>query len=583
MGRGYTSDMGRAMRGAFCLSLVILAIQVSTETHAQSKMPCMVSGRACQLPGTQGLGNNMVSMPLGTFNSQFTGTSRPSLGAGLGVSPKDGSLLYSGGDVKLVEGTGFTTTFNKSGNRFISEFAENGDLREIEISNGTLKVISPDGFSTTYGQPFQGRYFPTLITDPDGHRLFSATWKNGLPLTQVDQVGGTTTFTSDSFGRVRSIKTPEGLVYSFTYNRLGRLQKAQVGDVTTEYSYDAAGNLTEIKPSTGPSTLFAYGKDNVLVGTGDGNTTTTISYSTTSTTAESTSGSFTQFSTTTFGKFGRMYLPVKQEGADGFAKSGGSVLATIERDGFGNVIKSTDASGRSTSYQLVKGLPTKVTSPDNVVVTFTRNPNDKYRVTSQSTFGANGAPLSTTDYAWDSGKLKSVTSKDSQGRVVGVQTIARSGSSTTTTAKFTEYYTWDPTGPKGRLIGIESISGKQSITFNGLGVPTQFDTNGVTTTVTRDVSPDGRVKVTTNRGGLVALAESNFLGTEVSSSLGDSQGRFIAQNNLRSSGTALKSNAAESWSVMSGKGLRRGKTTSAFTVSSPGTNKTTRSSQRSGW
>jgi hypothetical protein len=109
----------------------------------------------------------MVSMPLGTFNSQFTGTSRPSLGAGLGVSPKDGSLLYSGGDVKLVEGTGFTTTFNKSGNRFISEFAENGDLREIEISNGTLKVISPDGFSTTYGQPFQGRYFPTLITDPD--------------------------------------------------------------------------------------------------------------------------------------------------------------------------------------------------------------------------------------------------------------------------------------------------------------------------------------------------------------------------------------------------------------------------------
>jgi len=567
------------MKRTLCISLSLANLLLSWHPEAHAQMPCMNNGRACQLPGTSGLGNNMVPMPLGTFNSQFTGSTRPSFGVGVGVIPRNGFILFTRSGLQLDDGTGFTTNFIKSGSTYISEFLENGDQREIQVVGGTLKLISSDSSATTYGQPYQNRYFPTQATDADGYQIFSATWSNGLPVTQVDQLGGRTSFISDNRRNITSVKTPEGLTYTFTYNNSNRLIQSQVGDAITKYTYDSAGNITEVKPPAGPSTLYAYGKDNVLIGVGNGATRTSLFYSSNSVIVESTTGGFTQFSTTTLGKYGRLYLPTKIEGGDGAARSGGSVLATLERDTFGNVTKSTGTTGGSTSYQLVKGMAVKIRSPDNAVVSLTRDATNKYRVTSESSFAPDGSNLSTTDYAWSGGKLASVTNKDSQGRIVGTQTITRSGSTITTTSKLTEYYTYDAR-VRGRLAGIESAGFKGAVEFDSKGIPAKYVINGVTTAVAREISPNGHVKFTTTRGNLVTLAESNFLGTERNSSFGDMQGRFIRQRDVKSAGTILNSTAAESWSVVAGSGSSRGANKSAFRVLSPETSKMTSSTTR---
>jgi RHS repeat-associated protein len=84
-------------------------------------------------------------------------------------------------------------------------------------------------------------------------------------LTLVDQTPQTRTYTYDSLGRVKTVKTPESnqAITQFTYDDPGSGQVYQRTDargVVTTYSYDALNRLASISYSDGtPGVTYAYG------------------------------------------------------------------------------------------------------------------------------------------------------------------------------------------------------------------------------------------------------------------------------------------------------------------------------------
>jgi YD repeat-containing protein len=84
--------------------------------------------------------------------------------------------------------------------------------------------------------------------------------KRGNVQTVTNALGHVTTFTAyDANGRPTSITDPNGVVTNLTYHRRGWLASRSVGGEATNYDYDGAGQLTQVRLPDG--SLVRYGYD----------------------------------------------------------------------------------------------------------------------------------------------------------------------------------------------------------------------------------------------------------------------------------------------------------------------------------
>ena len=134
-----------------------------------------------------------------------------------------------------------------------------GDGREDKndsISGGTYK--SPRGFFNTLAQYQPGKY---VLTEPDGMKYF---FDNPIHkrITRMEEPNGNYINFTYTDSLLTAITNTAGQSITFTYNPQGRL--ASVVDAiaapsrTFTYTYDAAGNLKEVKDPLNGKYLYTY-------------------------------------------------------------------------------------------------------------------------------------------------------------------------------------------------------------------------------------------------------------------------------------------------------------------------------------
>ncbi|WFE38937.1 LamG-like jellyroll fold domain-containing protein [Micromonospora sp. WMMD998] len=137
----------------------------------------------------------------------------------------------------------------------------------IEVRDGRSQDASDNTYLTKLGYDTAGNRVSVTSPPVAGHaagRTTAMTYSNastpavgggtappGLPLTTVSAKGATQRTEYNSAGDAMKITDPAGLVTEFTYDGLGRTltktvkAEAPLGDLTTTYVYDAAGQVVE--------------------------------------------------------------------------------------------------------------------------------------------------------------------------------------------------------------------------------------------------------------------------------------------------------------------------------------------------
>lgn len=190
---------------------------------------------------------------------------------------------------------------NALGARQQTEYDELGRVRRQTRADGGTETLTYDRNDR-----------PTAYTDAGG-RVWRQRYNLDNLLTSITDPGNQTTrLDYDRANRLTSLNMPDGLSYSFGYTRGEQPQFESIGDVTHEYSYDAARRLREILRDH--NQRIQFDRD------ANGNATA--------------------------------------------VRSGGVVRLRYEYDGLGRVRRFTDAAGNSLliSYS-PNGLPASVTYP----------------------------------------------------------------------------------------------------------------------------------------------------------------------------------------------------------------------------
>jgi RHS repeat-associated protein len=190
------------------------------------------------------------------------------------------------GNVKGANPADFTTTYiyDANNNLLRTEHAYPGggfvdtDSRFDELNRPTI-AIDALGKLTKTGYDNDNRVISTV--DPTGRETVVGFDANGRPITVTAPAGGQRTTAYDAAGnRIRST-SPDGGVTTLTYDDDGRLAAtvdprgnvpgATAADYTTNYGYDAAGNLTTVTDPLGGITRTNHDANNHLTGTIDAN------------------------------------------------------------------------------------------------------------------------------------------------------------------------------------------------------------------------------------------------------------------------------------------------------------------------
>lgn len=163
------------------------------------------------------------------------------------------------------------------------------------VYQGTLLTESTDalGNTTTYtytdasDAPVPTGLLET-VTDPRANTTTYHYNELGQRVAMTDALGNVTTSEYDEFGRLTETTDPLGRISRNEYDALGRLTRSIHNydaarpqndegqyNVTTEYAYDAAGNLVEVTDTFGRATQYQYDEANRQIAVSDpvGNTT----------------------------------------------------------------------------------------------------------------------------------------------------------------------------------------------------------------------------------------------------------------------------------------------------------------------
>lgn len=141
-------------------------------------------------------------------------------------------------------------TYDNQGNPLTRIEKSGTDSRQWKFQYGSLgrikSVMEPNGVSSLYA------YYPDDDADPGRRGQLKQTANNAIHITQI------TAYTAD--GYPSRIVDPNGKVTELTYDTRGRVTSQQTGGQRIDYTYDAAGQLTQAQGNDG--TRLEYGYDN---------------------------------------------------------------------------------------------------------------------------------------------------------------------------------------------------------------------------------------------------------------------------------------------------------------------------------
>jgi RHS repeat-associated protein len=277
----------------------------------------------------------------------------------------------------VVQTTGLKTTFtyDSLGNRTARKDKAGSVVRKWTYDwNQTGQLMTVIGPRTDVKQKTSFRYgaFGALrsVTDAVGHKtLITLSTNGGLPLTVVDPNGVTTQFTYD--GRQRLLTSA---------------LSTTAGMLTTQVTYDPAGNTTSVELPDGSYLNNAYDMAHRLTAIADP-LTDMISYTLdalgdrTGTLVGKASGKATWQDSAMFDALGRMIMDVRGAGQTSHFSydANGALLTTIDPlshvssqtiDAVGRVSQTVDPAGTATSFTYDShDRVTKVVGPPNLAAT----------------------------------------------------------------------------------------------------------------------------------------------------------------------------------------------------------------------
>lgn len=485
-----------------------------------------------QRPGTVGTGNLMLPV-LAVYNSQYSdfkgeGSQHPWSPFGRGFTPLGGYVYQRGSALVLVNDGGYEVTFRKSGDAYVSDFQRNGDLTRILQRGSGYDVVYPDSSVVAYGHVHAGRAHFTSSRDADGRVRASMSWTTGTPRAFTNEHGWTTSFSVNERRLVSEVRFPQGVRYQFEYSDRDELTRVAIGKTeVAALRYDAGGDLIEFRDARGRSIFFAYSKGNELTGIGDGTTNKLMSYKGNVITTDTNRGSVVPFERETFRSYGNAILLMRHAWGPSSATGKSIDVLSLERDSNANVRSVTDYLKQTTKFSRNSvGLVTSVKHPTGTKDEFRYD--EKNRVKSHATLLPSGGLIGTATFAYDSaGREVSQDVQDAKGRTVGSWRVERRSGEIVTTKARTSFFSYNPSGPKGEVVGVSGPMFVHSRTIDSRGLPTKIVNNGVQIDIVPILNTDGSTKITAISGNFSRVIEIDSTGSKVSETFGDVKGAFV--------------------------------------------------------
>jgi len=195
------------------------------------------------------------------------------------TDPQGRNTNYShntlGNPTQIVAPTG-TSTFSNYGS------GNNANLPQNITVNGISSSISYDNRGNVLNMTKNGitnsftyNNFNDVLSHTDG-RGFTTNYSydalGNLTSVQRPSGGGTTTMTRNSFGQVQSVTNPAGITTNFGFNTHGLTNQVSMPlGITTSATYDNASRLLSTTDANGKTTTFQYDLNDNLTQTTDAN------------------------------------------------------------------------------------------------------------------------------------------------------------------------------------------------------------------------------------------------------------------------------------------------------------------------
>ena len=259
------------------------------------------------------------------------------------------------------------------------------------------------------------------VVDPLGHSVTSEWDRYDRLLARTDAVGNTTRYRYDEAGHVVEIVEPTGSTRSLVYNGFGLSTSVSDGVATTEYTYDARGNLlAETGPAgTTRTTYDAYGHLASRTDATGATSVITCNAAGLPIAVVDPRGNRHRYERDVFGRLVAVVDPLEGTTRYGWTVNGQPAWRlgpdggreTWRYDGEGNLVEHVDAGGRRTAFEIGDfDLPAARTTADGARTAFAYD-------TEQRVTAVTNAQGRTWTYEYDpAGNL--VRERDFHGRVV---------------------------------------------------------------------------------------------------------------------------------------------------------------------
>lgn len=493
---------------ALVLGTLLLITSSPVTSQAQTvETPCSAVG-ITRMPGMPPEGQELCSgnnlIPLNDFlpiaaswNSQHVGDKPVDQGMGSGISflsqlreinPTTVEMMTSDGSVKTYT-NGISSQFSRRDISFLKKRSPTEyELRGHDNSLTLFSLVAP------------GQYLPKKTFDTEGRPTAEFSYA-GASLQKIDNLltRQSVTLTSGPRGKISTIRDGSGRAYNLTYTN-DKLTKIQGPGVSRSFTYSPTGVITEVRDGiTGRSMFYDYFPGNILRGQSDGSVSTAYNYSASSITATALSMNGKRLSTTKVD-----YVAVGPKKAFSSQTSlNGVTLSNIHRNSDGNPISITDTKNIKETFTYTAGNPFPVEKA---------SPSGREVISYDSTFrelevrhyspGGELARSVSYEYPNQNATTPSVTTiRNQNGTPVQQIAFRKNGNTITQSVTSIESFSYSQQNGQTALARTTGPSGSEAVQFDVYGDVKQVTTNGVTTDITRTISPTTRT-VTVKGAGL---------------------------------------------------------------------------------
>lgn len=353
----------------------------------------------------------------------------------------------------------------------VSDGAGRTVLYGYSTTGDLLTVTGVDGRVMTYG--YDSAHYLTTVVSPGGAELQNTYDSEHRVISQIDAIGGITTYVYDGFNR--TITSPGGAVVREVYSPTAQLVSQTLGfgtalARTSTFVYDNANNLATVTNALGEHFTRTYDANGHVVSyTDEGGGMSNWTYDSLGN-ATSSTDQLGRHSTATYGPQGQLLSTTSQSGN----------VQTWTYNSNGTVATSSDPLGAQTSYSYdLAGRLAGSTNPDGL--------------TSTITYDARGIAVSGSNF----GGAVTLLTSDAAGRILSVADPTGAITTFTYDAFGNRVSTTDAAGRTstgtldllGRNVSMtDSAGGVSSYTYTAAGeVATFTDPMGRVTTYAYDI------------------------------------------------------------------------------------------------